>query len=148
MLIRRIDAQASPDEPLFRKSMLQYSEDINHLKEDLRLILNSIVSDGELPKDVSWTLGIRFIEFMIIEESQNFKAKFDYMIHDEGYESFEVNLKVLLTLLENFKEQPPFTLQRICELLIQGQDYYTQTHQFMFALEKCLNISVGLDFKG
>jgi serine/threonine-protein phosphatase 4 regulatory subunit 2 len=84
---------------------------------------------------------------MIIEECQMFKEKFGYKIpleDEEGYDSFEQNLEILITLLSGFREKPPFTLQRICELIVTGKEIYRQTHHFMFALEKCLNISLGI----
>ena len=109
--------------------------------------MDNIAKTGELPEDVTWSEVIRLLEFMIIEECQMFKAKFGYWVppeNEEGYDSFEQNLEILITLLSGFREKPPFTLQRICELVVTGKDVYKQTHHFMFALEKCLNISLGI----
>lgn len=147
MLIRRLDEQTTPEQPLFKQSYLEYSEDIKSLKNSLRQILDKIAVDGELPEDVTWSEVIRLLEFMIIEESQTFKDKYGYRElkdDEEGYDSFEQNLEILITLLGGFREKPPFTLQRICELIVSGKDVYRQTHHFMFALEKCLNISLGI----
>ena len=111
------------------------------------LIIESIAKDGKLPHDISWSHGRRFIEFMIAEQCQAFNQENGYEDIEDGYESFEENLEVLLMLFENFKEVPPFTLQRICELIIEGKKFYKRTHHYMFALEKCLNISMGYEFK-
>lgn len=103
--------------------------------------------DGDLPEDVTWSEVIRLLEFMIIEECQTFKDKLGYRElkeNEEGYDSFEQNLEILITLLGGFREKPPFTLQRICELIVSGKEVYGHTHHFMFALEKCLNISLGI----
>lgn len=132
--------------PLFRQSHLEYPEDIKSLKNSLRQILHNISQTGELPEDVTWSEVIRLLEFMIIEECQTFKDKFGYRVpleDEEGYDSFEQNLEILVTLLGGFREKPPFTLQRICELVVSGKEIYNKTHHFMFALEKCLNISLG-----
>lgn len=147
MLIRRLDEQTTPEQPLFRQSHLEYSEDIKSLKSSLRQILDKIAGDGKVPDDVTWSEVIRLLEFMIIEECQTFKDRFGYREladDEEGYDSFEQNLEVLVTLLGGFREKPPFTLQRICELVVSGKAVYKQTHHFMFALEKCLNISLGI----
>ena len=56
---------------------------------------------------------------MIIEECQSFNERSGYQIpleNEEGYDSFEQNLEILITLLGGFREKPPFTLQRICLL--------------------------------
>lgn len=82
-----------------------------------------------------------------MEECQKLHAERGYEAdpHDQyEYESFDQNLEILLTLLSNFKERPPFTLQRVCELLTSDKEVYGMTHQYMFAFEKCLNISVCL----
>jgi serine/threonine-protein phosphatase 4 regulatory subunit 2 len=112
----------------------------------LRKILNNIAQNGEVPEDVTWSEVIRLLEFMIIEECQTFKDKSGYRAPEDEhcYDSFEQNLEVIITLLGGFREKPPFTLQRICELIVSGKDIYSHTHHFMFALEKCLNISLGV----
>ena len=140
-----MDEQTTPEQPLFRQSHLEYPEDIKSLKNSLRKILHNISLNGDLPEDVTWSEVIRLLEFMIIEECQTFKEKYGYILpqkNEEGYDSFEQNLEILITLLGGFREQPPFTLQRICELIVSGKGIYTKTHHFMFALEKCLNISL------
>lgn len=147
MLIRRLDETTTPEQPLFRQSYLEYPEDLKSMKNSLRKILNNIAQNGEVPEDVTWSEVIRLLEFMIIEESQSFKERSGYVVpkeDEEGYDSFDQNLEVLITLLGGFREKPPFTLQRICELVVSGRDIYAQTHHFMFALEKCLNISLGV----
>lgn len=146
-MIRKVDGETNPDTPLFKKSFVDFGEDVKTLKTNLRLVLESIAKDGKLPNDVNWSQGRRLIEFMIAEQCQAFKQKLGYLQNEEGYESFEENLEVLLMLFDNFKEVPPFTLQRICQLIIEGNKYYNKTHHYMFALEKCLNISMGIDFK-
>eukprot|EP00467_Chlorarachnion_reptans_P009427 CAMPEP_0114514746 /NCGR_PEP_ID=MMETSP0109-20121206/16328_1 /TAXON_ID=29199 /ORGANISM="Chlorarachnion reptans, Strain CCCM449" /LENGTH=243 /DNA_ID=CAMNT_0001694827 /DNA_START=282 /DNA_END=1014 /DNA_ORIENTATION=+ len=50
-------------------------------------------------------------------------------------EAFEVRYKRVLDFMEDFK-RPPFTLQRICELLDEPQRYYKSTEKFFLAFSK------------
>jgi len=43
-------------------------------------------------------------------------------------------------LLGSFREYP-FTIQRICEILVVPEEYYSKLEQFAWALEKCLMVT-------
>ena len=50
----------------------------------------------------------------------------------------------LLSLLESYS-QPPWTLQRLVELLDNPRQIYSSTHKFMNSIEKLLSVTTTLD---
>lgn len=50
----------------------------------------------------------------------------------------------LLALLESYS-QPPWTLQRLVELLDNPRQIYSSTHKFMNSIEKLLSVTTTLD---
>jgi serine/threonine-protein phosphatase 4 regulatory subunit 2 len=55
-------------------------------------------------------------------------------------ESFEEELDIILLYVLNFKS-PPFTLQRICELLLDPERHYRSAKRLLYAFEKLVNVS-------
>jgi len=47
----------------------------------------------------------------------------------------------LLNLLRGFRKDPPFTLQRLAEVLLNPESYYTQTHKLCNGLVKLLGVT-------
>lgn len=63
-------------------------------------------------------------------------------------EGFEDELDIILQFLCVFEQKyaslsarPPFTLQRICELLINPEKHYKSAKKLLFAMEKLVNVS-------
>ena len=59
---------------------------------------------------------------------------------------FDKELTEFSALLDIHNESPPFTLQRICELLLHAQrdPARTRTKTLIFSLKKCLTICIPL----
>lgn len=55
-------------------------------------------------------------------------------------ESFDSRKQVILLLLFKFDDSPPFTLQRLAEVLLEPTMYYRATHKLMNSLEKLLSV--------
>mmetsp|Transcript_147163 Transcript_147163/g.256885 ORF Transcript_147163/g.256885 Transcript_147163/m.256885 type:complete len:213 (+) Transcript_147163:46-684(+) len=47
------------------------------------------------------------------------------------------------SLLEPSRDCPPFTLQRICELLVEPRRMYKSTRKFFYALERTLSVTMS-----
>jgi PPP4R2 len=55
--------------------------------------------------------------------------------------SFEIRCQELLTMLEKFEEDAPFTVQRLAEVLTNPSQYQS-THKLMNCLEKLLSVTL------
>eukprot|EP01126_Amoeba_proteus_P029277 TRINITY_DN2886_c0_g1_i11.p1 TRINITY_DN2886_c0_g1~~TRINITY_DN2886_c0_g1_i11.p1 ORF type:complete len:173 (+),score=30.78 TRINITY_DN2886_c0_g1_i11:90-608(+) len=71
-------------------------------------------------------------------------AKFEAVLDSYAKEGTKMGNMVtvkaeIIRALEAF-ESPPFTLQRICELLIQAQTYYRTVDKFVHAFEKTVTV--------
>jgi len=51
-------------------------------------------------------------------------------------------LNSILSNLQDFREAP-FTLQRLCELLLQPRQYYHSSKKYLFAVEKMVTVNIG-----
>lgn len=56
------------------------------------------------------------------------------------YESYDSRLDNILTLLDRYDKEPPFTVQRLAELLIHADEEYRTTHALMYGLSKILSV--------
>jgi hypothetical protein len=77
-----------------------------------------------------------------LQDSYNF-------YHRNGFigplpQSFSGRYATLLTLLESHSN-PPWTLQRLVELLLNPRRIYSSTHKFMNSIEKLLSVTTTLD---
>ena len=58
--------------------------------------------------------------------------------------TFHDRMTDLLKLLNRFDRAPPFTIQRLVELILDGRGQYYSTHKFMNGLEKLLSVTSTL----
>jgi hypothetical protein len=58
--------------------------------------------------------------------------------------TFHDRMRDLLKLLNRFDKAPPFTIQRLVELILDGQNQYCTTHKYMNGLEKLLSVTSTL----
>jgi hypothetical protein len=68
------------------------------------------------------------------------------MFNERGYvgplpQTFSGRMEELIGLLHRFQEAPPFTLQRLAELILYSSKQYSSTHKYMNGLEKVLSVS-------
>ncbi|CAD8050149.1 unnamed protein product [Paramecium sonneborni] len=112
---------------------------INHLMGQLKPILESIASNAEIQK-YNWLHLRSLIVITTRDMLINMQKLFPYekTLQNEG---FEDELDIVLQFLCVFEQKPPFTLQRICELLIDPQKHYKSSKKILFAMEKLVNVS-------
>lgn len=58
----------------------------------------------------------------------------------KGKETVEGHVDFLTKNLSNFSEAP-FTLQRLCEILVNAEAHYKSTHKLVYALTKLLSVT-------
>ncbi|SJX60495.1 uncharacterized protein SRS1_10118 [Sporisorium reilianum f. sp. reilianum] len=51
----------------------------------------------------------------------------------------------LFSMLEDFDVQPPFTIQRLCELVVAPTAHYSTAHKWVAALKRCLSVTATRD---
>jgi len=111
----------------------------DNIPESLDAILQSIAKNGQLPYSFEWkrvSLVVRQKILYCINE-MNSKAKYNGSA-DDYLESCDLVLK----RIEMFTEAP-FTLQRLCELVLMPDKYYNDTNKYIHALLKCLLVVSG-----
>jgi hypothetical protein len=59
-------------------------------------------------------------------------------------QNFDSRRNEILSLLDNFRDSPPFTIQRFAELLIDSDKQYRTTHKLLNGLEKVLAVRATL----
>ena len=87
----------------------------------------SVVSSADLGKEMYLDRRAKLLAMLNVEKdgSQGGKKRRGAMVPPEDYGPVE----------------PPFTIQRICEILVAPTKYYSQTHKLCNALEKLLLIT-------
>lgn len=58
-------------------------------------------------------------------------------------QDFHSRLAELLSLLDGFRAAPPFTLQRLIELVVDSSQY-SSTHKYMNGLERILSVTTTI----
>ncbi|CAD8045900.1 unnamed protein product [Paramecium primaurelia] len=112
---------------------------INNLMTQLKPILESISQNGEIQK-YNWLHLRSLIVITTRNMLLNMQKLFPYEKTAQT-EGFEDELDIVLQFLCVFEQKPPFTLQRICELLIDPQKHYKSSKKILFAMEKLVNVS-------
>lgn len=59
-------------------------------------------------------------------------------------QSYGMRKKEVLIQFDQYVDQPPFTLQRIAEILQRSWSQYRRTHCLINALEKLLSVSLTI----
>lgn len=111
----------------------------DNIPESLDAILRAIAANGQLPYSFEWkhvALVVRQKILYCIDQMNN-KAKYSGTA-DEYVESCDM----VLQRIEQFNEAP-FTLQRLCELVLMPDKYYKDTNKYIHALLKCLLVVSG-----
>jgi hypothetical protein len=120
-------------------------------------MLQEIVKSGKT--NIDWNLLMPIIATMIhqvrcmflesifvlscpLQECYNFYQKNGFV--GPLPQSFAGRYSTLLGLLESYS-QPPWTLQRLVELLRNPRRIYSSTHKFMNSIEKLLSVTTTLD---
>ncbi|RYG95930.1 hypothetical protein EON65_55190 [archaeon] len=61
-------------------------------------------------------------------------------------DSFESKLEEIMELYATHSTDPPFTIQRIAEILVQGDQEYKRTHCLMNAIVKLLSVQASVNY--
>ncbi|KRW99080.1 hypothetical protein PPERSA_07333 [Pseudocohnilembus persalinus] len=117
----------------------QETQEQQQLYKDLKFVLEDLARTGE-EKTYDWIPLRNFLVIamknMLIEMCQTYPD----VSYSNG-ESFEDELEVILQFLISFETTPPFTLQRICELILDPKKHYQSAKKILFAIEKLVNVS-------
>ncbi|XP_048326385.1 uncharacterized protein LOC107414840 isoform X2 [Ziziphus jujuba] len=110
-------------------------------EEEIRGILEVIASCGKFWHD--WDKLKSILSFQlkqVLSEYPEAKMTKEEQITSLG-ETFSELVKRLDEALHNFVEGPPFTLQRLCEILLDAQGIYPNLSKLALALEKNLLVT-------
>ena len=135
----------------------------NEIPGHLEKILDSLATTGrtncswkELKRLIRWKLckvsdgwmdclTCIFSSREVLQVLDNYFISFGFI--GPVTQSFESRKREILFLLDHFEDCPPFTLQRLVEVLQSGKTQYRSTHSIMNALVKLLSVSSYLDFE-
>lgn len=109
-------------------------------EEEVRGILQVIASTGKFWHD--WEKLKSLLSFQLKQVLSEYpEAK---MTTKEQEETYQDLVKKLDEALHNFEEGPPFTLQRLCEILLAARHIYPNLSKLALALEKNLLVTSTL----
>jgi len=106
------------------------------LVPELDAVIENIAFTGQVT--YPWKLLVCYISFKIQTILDEFTTKNGFTPYNED-DSFDARKKNVFDQLDDFPEAP-FTIQRLCEVLIKPT-HYTQTNNLLFGLEKLLCVS-------
>ncbi|EGR29274.1 serine threonine-protein phosphatase 4 regulatory subunit 2, putative [Ichthyophthirius multifiliis] len=109
------------------------------LRNELEKVLIEISKTGEY-QPFNWKHLRSHIIIVARDVLAQMNQQFPDMKQNLG-ESFEDELEVILQFISGFDSKPPFTLQRICELLLNPKQQYKSSKKILFALEKLVNVT-------
>jgi len=128
-----------------RKSLDQFCslkiDDTNtdNIPDDLQVVVDKISSNGDMPYDLEWSQVSRIIRQRVLYCVAFMSEKQKY---DGPLDEYEQTLKNILARIEIFDE-PPFTIQRVCELLQTPDKHYKSTDKYMRAIQRNLLVVSG-----
>lgn len=106
-------------------------------------IVQSIAHLGVLPASTDWTAARGAIRAQLAQVLAEFAAEGEAgsapMQEDSLQVEPELTDEELCARLEEF-EGPPFTIQRLCELLLEPRRHYRRRSKFAFACGKLLTV--------
>jgi len=109
-----------------------------NIPSSLETVLIKIASNGEMPFDFEWKQISQVVKRKILFCIDDMNTKAQYQPAEEYTDSCDL----LLQRMEMFTEAP-FTIQRICELVLEPSKYYKNTNKYIHALLKCLLVVSG-----
>lgn len=117
----------------------QDSHQMSVLKENLRELLTEIARTGEAAS-YNWPFLKNYFVIAIKDALIFVNTKYPDCSNKLG-EQFNDVLQDLIDLFLLFEDTPPFTIQRIAEVLLEPEKYYKSSRKYCYALERLLNIS-------
>merc|ERR1712141_144814 len=110
-----------------------------NIPDSLQEILKSIAQNGQLPFELEWKQVSHVVRRRLLYCIDQMNTQSNYTGSSEEYDS---SCDLLLERIRLFHEAP-FTLQRICELVIEPSKYYKNTNKYIHALLRCLLVVSG-----
>ena len=121
------------------KAPNQDSHEVQVLKENLRELLSEIAKTGDV-NGYDWNLLKNYFVIAIKDAQFYMNTKYNDCSNKPG-ETFNEILDDLIELFLLFDDSSPFTIQRIAEILLEPEKYYTSSRKYTYALERLQNIS-------
>ena len=141
---------SNPEDPMLY--VLNNLDEETYVKEPLAVlpkevpdIIKLVSIKGILP--YSWNITRKAIRLQM-------RQQFHLCWQTRGYEdpdstelTFEKKVEQVVGMLDKFEDDggPPFTIQRIAELALNGLSTYTSTKKLFRAFEKCLLVEMTMD---
>lgn len=113
------------------------SEHVKKLKEELKGLLKAISTTGDASA-YDWQLLKHFIVISVKDSLLWMHKKYPDFIEKPG-ESFTEVVNELIELFYLFETEGPFTLQRICEVVLEPEKNYKSSNKFVYAIERVLS---------
>ncbi|KAJ9476725.1 hypothetical protein PHBOTO_000390 [Pseudozyma hubeiensis] len=60
-------------------------------------------------------------------------------------DTIDTQTSILYSMLDDFDTQPPFTIQRLCELIVSPTAHYNSAHKWIAAIKRCLSVTATRD---
>eukprot|EP01039_Chlorochromonas_danica_P005267 gene5267-5801_t len=112
------------------------SSSSSSLSPKLERVIADIARTGRISYE--WKILRPLFKKKIVMVVESFFAKKGFV--GPLYESYDSRLDNILTLLDRYDKEPPFTVQRLAELLIHADEEYRTTHALMYGLSKILSV--------
>eukprot|EP00357_Protocruzia_adherens_P034696 CAMPEP_0114986232 /NCGR_PEP_ID=MMETSP0216-20121206/8313_1 /TAXON_ID=223996 /ORGANISM="Protocruzia adherens, Strain Boccale" /LENGTH=143 /DNA_ID=CAMNT_0002348647 /DNA_START=86 /DNA_END=517 /DNA_ORIENTATION=+ len=126
----------------YTKALSEYDPD-KEVSEEAKGSLQAIVTYITQTGDVSpftWSQLKPYLSKRIKETLTNMHSQCPDCKSDPG-ETFDDQLDLIMTDFDDlYQEEPPFTIQRICELLNQPEKHYISTRKLLHAFQKVISI--------
>eukprot|EP01041_Mallomonas_annulata_P002026 gene2026-3937_t len=110
------------------------------VSHNLEKILRDISSTGTI--NCEWEVLRKLIAAQLVKALVQFRDKKGFI--GPITETFDSRSKIILHLLQRF-DNPPFTIQRLVELILDPFSQYSSTYKFMNGLERILSVTSTID---
>lgn len=107
---------------------------VKQIKEELRGLMKEIAHSGDTGS-YDWQLLKHFIIVSVKDVLLTMHKKYPDFQEKPG-ESFAEVVGELIELFYLFESEPPFTLQRICEVVLEPEKNYKSSSKFIYAIER------------
>jgi serine/threonine-protein phosphatase 4 regulatory subunit 2 len=109
-------------------------EKVKHLKEELKGLLKEIANTGDASA-YEWQHLKHFIIISVKDALLAMHKRYPDFEEKPG-ESFNEVMNELIELFYLFESEGPFTLQRICEVVLEPEKNYKSSNKFIYAIER------------
>ena len=108
-------------------------------------MLQDVAKSGRVPVD--WGVLLEVLTGKLAQVLQRYQSTYGPCESETDEVSFAERRNMLTEALRSF-DGPPFTVQRLAEVLLNPEPQYAATHKLMNGLEKLLSVSSTLQSIG